>query len=243
MVKLLQANIWGGRLANQLTDFLQAESADIVCLQEVVSTKGDALIFTTLEQMQEEAGFDHAFSSPVFDFSLMQKKASFGNAILSRQPFTRTETIFTRLEHKEDFDFDLHDYNIRNFQHATIDVDGKPLHLLNHHGHHVRQHKNGDEETMRQCKIIADYIAELDGPIILTGDFNLAPHSESLEQINRLLNNLSAEHRLPTTRTPLTNKTEVCDYIFVSKEVKVNDFRASDEIISDHKALILDFDL
>lgn len=242
-MKLVQANIWGGRLNNQVLDMLKDESADIVCLQEVVGTKGDALIFTTVEQMQAEANYTHAFFSPVFSFHLMQKMAGFGNAILSRLPFKSEQTIFTRLELKENFDFDSDDYNIRNFQHAVVTVDGTDVHILNHHGHHVHQHKNGDAETMRQCKMIAEYVDTLEGPVILTGDFNLSPHSESLEQINARLTNLSVKYGLKTTRTELTFKKEVCDYIFVSDAVKVKDFRASQKLLSDHQALILEFDI
>src|SRR5690606_23994885 len=130
------------------------------CLQEAISTKGDALIFTTIEDACEKVGYKNAFFSPVFTFNLMQKKAGFGNAILSKHKFSEEQTIFTRLEYKEDFDFDLDDYNIRNFQHAVVDINGKKLNILNQHGHHVHQHKNGDEETKRQCKIIADYTAK-----------------------------------------------------------------------------------
>ena len=242
-MKLLQANIWGGRLQNQLAEIVSAQNVDFLCLQEAVSTKGDALIFATIEDIGKEAGFDYVFFSPVFDFNLMQKKAGFGNAILSKYPIKDKKTVFTRLEHRDDFDFDLHDYNIRNFQHAVVEVEGKQLHLLNHHGHHVPEHKNGDEETMRQCKIIADYAESLDGPVLLTGDFNLSPNSESLEQINKVLDNLSALFKLETTRTPLTHKTEVCDYIFASKDIRVKSFEALDEIFSDHKGLVLEFEI
>ncbi len=242
-MKLLQANIWGGRLSNQLSDFMRQQAADFVCFQEVVSTKGDGFIFETLEHIAASGSYQHVFFSPVFTINLMQKKAGFGNAILSKYPIAEQQTVFTRLEYIEDFDFDEHDYNIRNFQHTVIDVNNKKLHLLNHHGHHIRQHKNGDDETMRQSKIIANYAASLEGPVILTGDFNLSPHSKSLEEINKVLTNLSVEYDLETTRTQLTDKTEVCDYVFVSDDVRVKAFEASDTLISDHKALILEFEI
>jgi len=77
----------------------------------------------------------------------------------------------------------------------------------------------------------------------LAGDFNLSPHSESLKIINGRLTNLPLKYRLKTTRTLLTHKTEVCDYLFVSKDITVNDFYASKKLVSDHLALILDFDI
>jgi endonuclease/exonuclease/phosphatase (EEP) superfamily protein YafD len=83
----------------------------------------------------------------------------------------------------------------------------------------------------------------LSGPVILTGDFNLVPGSKSLEPLNKMLRNLSIEFRLSTTRNQLTHKNEVCDYIFVNDKVQVKQFEASDALISDHKALILDFEI
>lgn len=241
-MKLLQANIWGGKLEKQIVELLKAEAADIVCLQEAVSTSGGGAFVVTIEQLQELCGYEYAYSSPVFSFGLMGKEAHFGNTILSKLPLTETDTIFTRLQHKANFNFDADDYNVRNLQHACITVNNHKVHILNHHGHHVRNHKNGNQETLRQCKVIADRLSQLNGPIILCGDFNLAPHSESLEIINRVMNNLSIEANLATTRTQLTHKKEVCDYIFVNKDVKVHSFRALDDLVSDHKALVIEFD-
>jgi endonuclease/exonuclease/phosphatase family metal-dependent hydrolase len=242
-MKLLQLNEWGGRLENQVLNLLRKESADFVCLQEAVDAPGDAALSIPTHKLKTGAEYPHEFSSPVFSFHLMNKKATFGNTILSRLPFADTQTIFTNLAYKEDFDFDSDDYNIRNLQHALFEISGKQLHILNHHGHHVHQHKNGDAETLRQMNQIAEYIKTLDGPVILSGDFNLAPLSESIEVINKLLRNLSLENKLETTRTFLTGKKEVCDYIFVSDEVKVKSFAALEDLASDHKALVLEFDI
>jgi len=242
-VKLVQLNAWGGRLEHQLADLLSDEAATFVCLQEIISTEGDGAFAVPLEKLQVDQGYADAYMSPVFSFNLMNKKASFGNAILSQFPFTVSKTIFTNLTYKDDFDFDSDDYNIRNLQHVQVSIGDVKLNILNHHGHHVRQHKNGDQQTLRQMEQIADYISQLDGPIILAGDFNLAPHSQSLELINASLRNLSIDYQLTTTRTELTAKKEVCDYIFVSEAIKVTSFKASDTLASDHQALILDFEL
>ena len=241
-MKLLQANIWGGRLEKQVLELLKAEQADIVCLQEAISLPGDGGLFVTIEQLQERCSYAYVYTSPVFSFGFMGKEAHFGNTILSKLPLLETDTTFTRLQHKANFSFDDDDYNVRNLQHASVVIGDRTLHILNHHGHHIPSHKDGDRETERQCSIIAEKISKLDGPIILAGDFNLAPHSKSLEKINQILTNLSIEAGLETTRTQLTHKKEVCDYIFVNDDVQVQSFRALDDIASDHKALILEFD-
>lgn len=242
-MKLLQLNMWAGRLEPQISALVKQEAPDILCLQEAMNIHGrTAGFFVSLEQLQELSGHEYLFSSPVLSFNFMRRTASYGNAVLSRYPLDQQETVFTNLQHVDNYDEDG-DYNIRNLQHAVADINGTTVHLLNHHGHHVAGHKNGNADTLRQCQMIADYIDKLEGPIILAGDFNLAPHSESLELLNSRLKNLSIEYKLLTTRTNLTHKTEVCDYIFVSDGVTVNDFHALDEIVSDHKALLLDFEI
>lgn len=242
-MRLVQLNAWGGRLEHQVADLLRDEAADFVCLQEIISTKGSGALAIPLEKLQSNLGYGHSFMSPAFSFNLMNNKATFGNATLSEFPFDIQKTIFTNLEYQEDFDFDSYDYNIRNLQHAQVNINGKKLHILNHHGHHVHQHKHGDEHTLRQMKQIATYLERLDGPIVLAGDFNLAPDCESLQVLNAVLRNLSVEYKLQTTRTELTAKKEVCDYIFVNDAVNVTDFRMSTKLASDHAALIMDFEV
>jgi endonuclease/exonuclease/phosphatase family metal-dependent hydrolase len=215
-LKLIQLNIWGGRLQHQLADFLIDEQPDFICLQEAISfNQEDAAVFLTIENIQKNNNLKYTAIAPVFSFVLMKGVARFSNCIISSFPIRKSETIFTHLEHQENFDFNEHNSNVRNFIHAVIDVNGQ----------------------------IGEYIGQLNGPVILTGDFNLAPHSESLEVINSRLTNLSLAHHLKTTRTSLTHKTEVCDYVFVNDDIKVNKFYASDKIVSDHKALVLEFEI
>lgn len=241
-MKLLQLNMWAGRLEGALTNLLKTEAPDILCLQEAIShPKEDAAFFLTIEQIQKLCDMPYSSFGPMFSFNLMNSVASWGNCIISRYPILKSEVVFTRLEHQENFDFNDHDGNVRNFVHAELSISGQNCHVITHHGHHVREHKNGDQETLRQMRILEEYIAVLEGPVIVAGDFNLSPHSKSLEAINNKLDNLSVRHNLRTTRTALTNKTEVCDYIFVSPKIKVKNFNQSEALVSDHKALILDF--
>lgn len=242
-MKLLQLNLWGGRLEPQILKIMRDEQPDILCLQEAIDLPGGrGALFVPIESIQEAIGADYTFMSPVFSMNYMGRKASFGNCIISKYPILKSETIFTAKEYIADFDLLKHDANMRNLQIATVKLpDGSELNILNHHGHHDRQHKDGGDETMRQCKIIADKIRSLDGRIIMAGDFNLSPYSESLEQINEVISNLAIEAKLITTRTPLTHKTEVCDYIFANDKIEVESFETLDEVVSDHKALVVNF--
>lgn len=193
--------------------------------------------------MQRLTKLDNSVFGATASFPFMKGYAEFGNTIISRLPIAKSSTIFTNLEFTENFSPEEHDYNIRNFVHAVIPHKGKGLNIITHHGHHVREHKNGDSQTDKQMNLISEYINTLNGPIILTGDFNLHPASKSLLPINKLMTNLSDKYSLTTTRNELTNKTEVCDYIFVNKDIKVKKFYAHSRIVSDHQALVMEFDI
>lgn len=240
-MKLIQVNVWGGRMKPQILEFVEKYNPDILCLQEVIDLEGEGEgIFASLNDIKLSMGAEYSFMSPVFTINHTNRKDHFGNAILSKYPIVKKETTFTGKEYKDNFNFIDHDYNIRNLQIAKIELPEKTINVMNHHGHHVPEHKNGDKETMKQCAMIADAIKSTGDNIVLTGDFNLAPNSESLKQINNLLINHSIDNNLTTTRNELTPKNEVCDYIFTSKDLAVKEFRLLDDVVSDHCALLLE---
>jgi len=244
-MKLLQLNAWGGRLEPQIGNLLQAEKPDIVCLQEAISFgENGSGLFMTIEKIQNAYNLPFLSFGPVFSFNYMRGTARFGNCNLSRYPIKKTEVVFTHQQHEDNFMWgESSAANMRNFVHSVIDIGGQQCNVLTHHGYWIADHKNGNAETVKQIGMIADYIAALQGPVILTGDFNLAPTSKSLVQLNETLENLSMKYKLKTTRNQLTYKTEVCDYVFVNDQVNVKSFEVSDELVSDHKALILEFDI
>ena len=244
-MRLLQLNAWQGRLERVLLKQLEVIGADIACMQEIVEYDKWAIgIVGPSDSIQKALGCEHDYVSPLITMEFNGSPMKFGNAIYSKLPLDETSTNFTRGQYTENFDRDTTpDYNIRAFQHAVTMVDGKPLHLINHHGHHIDAHKNGDEETERQVQMIADYVSHLEGAVIVCGDFNLSPESTSIQILNKTLRNLAVEYSLTTTRSKLTPKKEVCDYIFVNDQVKVENFYMIDEIISDHNGLVVDFSL
>ncbi len=240
----MSLNMWQGRLERVLLKHLEKSGVDFACMQEAVEYDGQSLgLISSYHKIGKSLGLDEQFFSKLISSKLGDKELTFGNVIYSNIPFTQRSTVFTRGEYKNNFNFDEDDYNIRAFQHVQVEINGKKLNLLNHYGHHIDSHKLGDDETMRQVKQIIEYIKHLEGSVVLCGDFNLSPESDSIKFIAENLVNLSVEHKLNTTRSKLTYKNEVCDYIFVSHDIKVNSFVMDDTIISDHNALILDFDL
>ncbi len=244
-MKIIQANIWGGKLGQQIIDFLRTQNPDFVCMQEVNDLNGRSgyKFFATLDEIKQGAGFREAVMSASYSSRYMERELEYGNAILSKLPLSSAKTIFTRGQYQRNFDITKDDGNIRNLQVVTVNADGTKVNILNHHGHHVTDTKDGNDETSRQMQLIADVVDSLSGTIIFCGDLNLNPGSPSLTPINDRLVNLSVAHKLKSTYNQFRPLNEVVDYIFVSKHIKVQHFQMSEVLISDHKALILEFEI
>lgn len=242
-MRLLQLNIWGGRLMDSVIELVQVLDPTIICLQEVISTEVP-MVFGTLQDLVRASEFPHTSFAPTFHFTVMGEDAEFGNAILSRYPISNQETVFFNLEYTADFSFSTHDYNIRNFQRVDVESPDGVVHVINYHGLQVPAHKNGNEQTDKHLLRLADYVEPLAAePTVVVGDFNLAPTSSSLVPLNQRMTNHCIEAGIESTRTRLTRKKEVCDYIFTTSAVVASDFSVAGEVVSDHCALVVDFEI
>lgn len=244
-MKLIQLNTWSCKLPSEIISLFDKENPDIVCLQEVVTSSDGGKIFDTIGSIIDKHPFAYQYNTPLVEFNFMHHTATRGNMIASNLTLSESNEIWTLGNFTKNFDYiNSGGYNVaRNIVHAKIETPEGFVHILTLHGYHIKEHKNGNEETLRACKELVEYASSLEGPIIITGDFNLSPTSESIQLVNNSFRNLTIENGLSTTRNHLTEKTEVCDYIFVNDKVRVNKFYASDIIASDHAGLVLDFTL
>lgn len=244
-MKIIQLNIWHGKLGDLVIEFLKKERPDIVCMQEVNHIKEESTfgMFTPIHEIQQRAGFEHSFLAPAFSYRFQNRTAQFGNAILSKFPLEHQKTVFVHNTYQERFDGDELDYNIRNMQICQVrTANGKHITIVNHHGYHIKN-PQGDDQSIRAMENVADAISKLAGPIIFCGDFNVTPDSPAMQPLKaRALRNLTAEHAVPTTlsRLHFLNKPVPCDYILVSPDIQVASFKTPDETVSDHKPLILE---
>lgn len=244
-MKLIQLNTWTGRMLENLHDFYVRQDADILCLQEVL-TRGQLPaknpIHYTLERFANDLNYSYIFHSPTLSYKIMRGFCDFGPCVASKFPFAYTNVTWTRQDNTvHDYQYGAGDYNARLLQHVTIDLHGTSVNILNHHAHHEPDNKQGSSEFLRQMKLIANYVDDLEGPVILCGDFNAVPDSPGLIPIKSHLHDLPTLFGVTNTRTILKNRQEVIDYIFVNDLVKVKTFKALDDPVSDHKALVLDF--
>jgi len=115
--------------------------------------------------------------------------------------------------------------------------------ICNFHGH-WKPHTNKEDlpERIEQSKKIVEFLKPEKSKKILCGDFNLAPHTQSIRILEDGMRNLVKEYGITSTRSHYYTKDgKFADYILVSPEVEVKDFKVLPDVVSDHLPLYLEF--
>ena len=118
------------------------------------------------------------------------------------------------------------------------------INVVNAHGVWQGSTKGDSEVRVEQSRRIID-LANITGrKKIICGDLNVSPETECLKMIENMpMKNLTKEYGVTSTRTTLNAKdSKFADYILVSKNIKVNNFKVLSEEVSDHCALYVDFE-
>jgi endonuclease/exonuclease/phosphatase family metal-dependent hydrolase len=253
-MKLVTLNLWGGRTSDRLPAFFcNHPEVDIWCFQEMFK-KVENMVERRFRVKVEGFEVDHDLYGKVE--SLLDthegkfcqcRQEAYGIATFIKKDIEimeRGEILVARgdwedTEHEHSLD---HHRKIQWFELRIVD---KRILLVNTHLTHRPEGKGDSEKRLKQSKIIVDFLEMFDIPKILVGDFNLMPDTESIHMIEKSgMRNLIVEHGITSTRTELYKKElRMADYIFVSPEIKVINFRVLSDVVSDHNPLLLDFDL
>jgi endonuclease/exonuclease/phosphatase (EEP) superfamily protein YafD len=127
--------------------------------------------------------------------------------------------------------------------------EGKKVVITNLHGLWEQSIKGDTELKLEQSKRIIKVLQYLKtrfaSEIIMAGDFNLLPSTESIRMIELFgLRNLITEYGIIDTRTEYYKKElRYADYVFVSSGITVNTFKVLPDIVSDHAPLQLNFSI
>lgn len=248
-LKIISLNVWiGGILFDEVVAFLQDQQADIVLLQEVFNGPESVQEkqHRTFSELQAELGFKHAHFAPTFLEDIDSQLIEQGNAILSNYPLQEVAVTFY------DHPFGIRDNRRqafhktpRNLQHVVADAQGTQLHLLNTQG---IWGKDG-EDSPRRLAMSETILAEVGdyAPLVLAGDFNLQPHTQTIKNIEGKLVNVfkdSAETSFNLQRKDLEQfpgyATAVVDMFFVSHDVRVVKKSMPQVDISDHLPLVVE---
>jgi len=246
-LKLLQLNIWNGRLYRKVLELIEAEQPDILCLQEVFHGPTETVMleqqFNNRRTILAASGYEHGFFSPAAGVNFGGYTVDMGNLIVSKYPLLGQQTIFTAGEYAKQTNVTKNFPNVRNLQICRVEISGKSLTVANHHGYWLTD-PMGNEDTIRSFQVVAEALKSVETPLVFAGDLNVIPEAPAMRVFDGFLEDLTATYNLETTLSELGKAFNVpCDHILVSPEIKVTDYRTSDMLVSDHKAVILEFDI
>lgn len=245
-ITMMQYNIWGANSGwtvdriDRVAAVINAQKPDFVVLNEVDSmTRRNP--YHMAKELAERTGMTHAFGQargPGADYKI--GNGAYGEAVLSRYPILETRRFILKPDpnHKEDGKEDRAVCAIR------VDVNGHRLWVA---GTHL-DHRNLELSRIYQAHNLKGIVEQLDGSLILAGDLNARPDTETMKII--------FEYMTPTY--PSTSKEyytfpscyngeepwKLIDYILIRKderELERVSFRVVNSPASDHCAIVASF--
>lgn len=245
-MKLISLNTWGGILKEELHAFIkkQAADTDIFCFQEIfdnaVNARVDVLgdvdinLYKTITDLLPNYIGHYAPSQDDDE----------GLAIFVR-PRIQIEEIGDVFVHRfRNAMVDDDGTTIgRNIQFAHIVQDGQDYTIINFHGLWNGRGKTDSPDRIEQSKKVREFVeTRAKGKVILVGDFNLEPQTESVAILERGMRNLIKDHGITSTRSHHYAKpVKFADYAIVSKDVEVDKFEVLQDPVSDHLPLLIEF--
>ncbi len=239
-MKLLSLNIWTGRHREPLNEFLErySKEIDIFCFQEVFHNGKIPEGYHPDENMEI--------------FSDLKKLLPDFNGYLAPPNSTEESlAIFTKkglVIDKVDYFFALKQSNGNArqlgipLQYMEFKNNGKKYTICNFHGWWVSNSKSDTPERLVQSQNVRKFLESITTSKIICGDFNLAPDTESMSIIDEGMKNLIKENNIISTRSHLyTKEVKFADYVIVSPEIEVKDFKVLQDVVSDHLPMYLDF--
>lgn len=241
-MQLITLNIWGGQIKDKLLNFIeQHQLVDFICLQEVyhraphkTSTNDLPVYLDICDQIAEKLPNHDFFFRPVvqnvYGIATFVKKnieiLNEGEVIIHENP----DYPGAGPRHQ------------RNLQWIECCHDDKKFVIINTHFLWNGVGKGDSDDRIQQSKRTKDFLDSVSVPKILCGDFNLRPDTESIKILEKDMRNLIKDYNIKSTRTSLYPKEErFADYVLVSEDINVQDFKVLQDEVSDHAALWTSF--
>lgn len=244
-MKLISLNTWGGMLKDELRNFMleQAADTDIFCLQEIfhnaVNARNvlgdiDINLYDTLTKLL--SGYKGFYAPSQVDDE--------GLAFFVK-PHINIEEVGDVFVHRYLNAMEGEDGKTigRNIQFLKFNNDGQDYTVINFHGLWNGGGKTDSPDRLEQSRKIREFIdTRTIGKVILIGDFNLEPNTESVNILEKGMRNLITEYGVTSTRSHHYAKpVKFADYAIVSNELNVERFEVLQDPVSDHLPLLLEF--
>ncbi len=255
-MKIITLNTWGGLAGKEgILSFLREhkDDTDIFCLQEIWADphsflEGKKAAGKVLDHSQIMVYGLQEISALLTDFIPYFRPhhgEHYGLLMLVRKTIeVKAEGEVFVYKHKGYIpEGDLGNH-ARNIQYITTEFQDLPLTVINFHGLWNGQGKGDCDERLSQSKKISEFLTTQPGNIIMCGDFNLTPDTESLKLLEEVgLKNLVKDFGVTSTRTSHYKKPEkFADYILTSPSLNIKKFEVLPDEVSDHSPLCVEIE-
>ena len=246
-MKIVQLNIWMGKIEGQLERFFQNTDADVICMQEVINSEDATLHVSRLwfetSRIIKAAGENFPYHAyfPNWSTRIVDGTLQMGNFVISRIPIKETDSVFIHGQYTENI---VLVQTPSNNSAVNIVKLENGLTVVNHHGF-WRKDPMGDEDSIKAFKNVGDVVKPLaeEGPLVMCGDLNIIHESPAFRYLD-FLRDLTYENKVETTLSGMKFNGKVpCDHILVNDGIEVKDFKVLPDIVSDHLALEAEFEI
>ena len=258
-MRLISLNMWGGKLYEPLIAFVKKEAAttDLFCFQEVYFSETPR---PDIPWVRADLAVQLTKALP--DFSMIGRLAAEGSyvrdetankdvrtgeAMFIKKPLSVTESggFHTYTEDRESEKEKIAEIT-GNFQFAKVKADDEAYLIGNVHGIWLPGSKSDTVKRIEQSSRVDAALEKFHGKKVLCGDFNLEPTTRSIGILDADLRDLIKEYKIKTTRNHYYADMKkysdyIADYMFVSSDVQVVDFKVLPDEVSDHSLLLLEF--
>jgi endonuclease/exonuclease/phosphatase family metal-dependent hydrolase len=247
-LKILTLNLQhGGRLMDDILNFLKTENADILCMQEVYDGTIPSLErrLRSMETLKEHLNYSSHFFTPAFIDRTREGNVPGGNAVLARFPGRALSTSFFNepLTERDPYLPETPEsigQIPRILQHVSLDTPAGQINVFNVHG---VWDLDGDNYSDRRREMSQKIISAVSGRqnVILAGDTNAQPTNRAIKDIeNHLTSVFGTELKSTFNMKRKTNPgyaTARVDMIFVSPSIRVLEKQCHEVDVSDHLPL------
>ncbi|MGN7820550.1 endonuclease/exonuclease/phosphatase family protein [Chitinophaga sp. 22536] len=205
-LKVMTYNIYGARAStgapadlSLLAKVINEQQPDLVALQEVdVFTNRTGITVHQAKELAALTGMEWFFTKAI-DVSGGQ----YGDAVLSRLPIKESKRYALPIDPNVSGEF-------RSVAMIKVNKEGKDFYFASTHLDHLSQEENRLVQAVELKKIVA----ALDLPLIMAGDLNAVPTSQTMNIIRSFMN-LGCTQQCPLT-FPSNKPDRTIDYIMTT---------------------------
>lgn len=247
-MKLINLNAECGAFYEPLMEFIKrySVSTDIFCFQEVFNNP--KIISSILKNPRPNLFSEiQTILTDFNSFHIPAAQSYFGGLAI----FIKKDFIFNKIENISLFEEvkiidDERDKDYfamgRNLQKLEFNHKEKTFTILNFHGMWIVGGKKDTKMRILQSEKVRKIFDESEGAKILCGDLNVERDTESIAILNEGNVNLIKKYSINSTRSLSKERSEVVDYVIVSPDVDIKDFKVLLNEISSHLPLFLEFE-